>query len=226
VTSEQNLLVMDTKSFEILSQTDLGMTLYSIAVMPAGDVAYITAIGGLLLVVDVAQGTVSESFDRSDLFEAGFISGIALTPDASLLYVLNNSGYGIAVFDTDTNEFTLRANCTSEANPDLAFSPDGSSLFVSNNRGDVCAFTVPDHEVSFLSGPFWFNVPLDVSPDGSVLYSINKNAYDASQPQACLVESDLASNVGSIVRVPAPLDCRDLGDVAIAQFGRFRSAKK
>ncbi len=203
LTSGQSLVIIDTESMSVLSESDLGTGLSEIEVLPSGDVAFVVTGQVSFSSVNISQGTIESTFTNAGLNSA--IGGIALSPDGGLLYVVDAVGDGGAVLDTETMQFTgQHVGCFDDR--DIVVGRDGTR-YIAGDEGGVCIFGPGD------PGPlpaFEMPIRLAVSPDGALMY--------VSEVAPCLTAVDLrrAAVIGLVDAPPGGFDC---GDVAIAQVG-------
>lgn len=210
--SGQELLTIHAKSFRVVNKANLGFSplLGWIEVSPAGDVAYMVS-NDYLRLVEPSSGTLMEEFYLPPLlnYDAGVpvIGEIALKPDGSELWMPISLAYGNGVFDTQARTF---ANVPCGEYGEVDFSPDGSVVYVSDNQGGICVFDGPgiSDPLGYLSGATSF----DVSPDGTLLYSLTRWG------DKCVVKVDVPQSVVT-AGIDPPTCEKDRRGIVVAQRG-------
>lgn len=132
--------VVDTSHNSVAGKIEFGTDPVAIVMSPDGKSIYVTAVtcGDLLCSgpsnppqmasVEVID-TATASLKAIITFEFG-LSGIAISPDGSRVYVAQGNGGHIWVIDTATNSISATIVLASSSLGDVAVSPDGKTLYV------------------------------------------------------------------------------------------------
>jgi YVTN family beta-propeller protein len=166
------ILTISTATGAVTDSVSSGFSyLQGIDIDATGTTAYIGATSGdALLLYDLATDTV----DPDEILGVGWASEIAITPDESEVWVVNNAtqinGGSVAIYDVVAGEITLQFEGFDGPNG-IDFSPDGSVVYISEYYIDsVTAFDFETleilHEFPAGVGPYGVRV----SPDGRYLY--------------------------------------------------------
>ena len=145
VTAEgsRRLLVVKPESgaIESMIATEQDVS-HMVAVLPDGSRAFVANIGsGSVTVIDLQGAT-----KITDIPTGAGAEGLALSPDASLLWVTNRDADTLSLVDTGTLEITATIACP-EFPIRVAITPDGARALVSTARsGEVVAFDTQTHE--------------------------------------------------------------------------------
>lgn len=154
----------------------LGKTPGSIVINPAGTTAYVTNNGGGVSVIDLQTRTVVDT-----IADDAIPTNIAMSPDASTVYVANaqTSGPDLTIIDTSDNSATSQ-NLAVPGAYGVAVNADGSGVYIS-------AFSQSNTNVYYYETSDWSqpaaviptgtrNKELTLSPDGSQLWVAGNSA--------------------------------------------------
>jgi YVTN family beta-propeller protein len=146
--------------------------------------AYVASIGNTVSVIDTTSNTVIASI------QAPSPIGIAITPDATKVYVTSEFSNKVSVIDTATNLVTAEIPVGFEP-VDLAITPDGTRAYVVNLFGR--RISVIDTATDTVIQTLFTGTPSDITitPDGSRAY-VNLN--DAGHSD--VVVFDPSTNTG------------------------------
>lgn len=137
-----------------------------------------------VLAVDIATQAVTT------IPTGGQPNKILLSPDQSLLYVVNGNTDSVSVIDTNSNKVVKTISLSRPgdkykgANPNsLALSPDGGTLYVT--LGGENALAVVDLRSNQVAGRIptgWYPNSVSVSQDGQRLYVVNAKSSSGPNP--------------------------------------------
>jgi YVTN family beta-propeller protein len=146
----------------------------SVAISPDGNYAYLGVVASGDGVWRINLNTMSVEGPRILTGNMGGVgysfsqsSGIALSPDGSILAVAGSFDNVVSIIDTAT--WSLVANLPTGDFPTMvSFAPDGSRMYVSNRNGDSVSFyTITGGVVSFLATLPVGDSPWQVVDDGN-----------------------------------------------------------
>ena len=111
--------------------------------------------------------------------EAG-LSGVAVSPDGSKLYMVNNVGNNLSVIDTAANDTV--ANIMVGNGPDgLAISPDGTKIYITNSKDNTTSvINAVDNSILAAVDIGWEPAGITVTPDGSTVYIASNDSTNVS----------------------------------------------
>lgn len=211
------MLVSDSQSgglvtvFDVGSRSALkaffagsGNTPRGVVFHPDGQKAYF-AVAGQNVVREFS--TTSLTVTRT-ITVGGQPGAIAVTPDGRKLYVSNEQGNSVTVYDIGMAMATPLLVGTAPVG--VAVSPDGSRVYVSNRGGDSVTVisTVTDQVVAQVmvgAGP----TGLVISPDGKQAYIANTtdNTISEMGGTRTLTLTKSGSGIGAVTSTPAGIDC-------------------
>jgi len=148
----------------------IGKTPGSIVINPSGTTAYVTNNGGGVSVIDLMTRAVTQT-----IADDAIPTNIAMSPDASTVYVANASPNGpdLTIIDTADNSATSQDLQVPGAYG-VAVAADGQTVYVSafsKNDTNVYAYDVTDwNEPVAVISTGSRNKELAVSPDGTQLW--------------------------------------------------------
>ncbi len=145
-----------------------------------------------------AQTTNTTPLDR---FGRGSVSDADISPDGSRTAVAG--GYGITIWDTDTESILFELNDNNAITREVEFSPDGSTLAAGNSQGRVSLWNpVNGSFVRSLTGHTLAVTALEWSPDGTIVAAGSRNAtvrlWDSTTGSLAATLSGAASSIRRI----------------------------
>jgi YVTN family beta-propeller protein len=152
--SRPSLRVVDLDLFQVVQRLDVDDAWLGLAWLPDGrhllsSGAADNSIGELVFEEGrLAPGRTlrleppQESLDTRTLRHAGFVGGLALSPDTRTLYAAQVYGASVVAVDVETGEVVARADLPAEAYATLA-TPDGAAVLVSVWGGARVALLEP-----------------------------------------------------------------------------------
>ena len=148
----------------------IGKTPGSIVINPAGTIAYVTNNGGGVSVIDLQTRTVTETIE-----DDAIPTNIAMSPDASTVYVANASPNGpdLTIINTADNS-AVSQDLEVDGAYGVAVSADSQTVYVSafsKNDTNVYVYNTADWSQPVATIPTGSrNKELVESPDGSQLW--------------------------------------------------------
>jgi DNA-binding beta-propeller fold protein YncE len=193
----------------------LVFALATIAARPAcADSLFVSSFGNdTVYRLDAQTGAVLQTFNDPLFLDSP--TGLALSPDGSILYVgaTNSSNADVYTFDVATGARTGAFNSSLTGARGLALSGDGATLYVAGIGSDnVMAFDTATGSPSLaLSGGLNNPQGILLAPDGGSLFIANSNANDVLRR---------ALPGGSTLQTyPAPASFYAPSDVALSPDG-------
>jgi YVTN family beta-propeller protein len=167
------VVMVSTATNSVTATIAVGGIPGAVAITPDGAHAYVLNIGSVS-VIDTATNTVVQSIVVNTA-PLGFfpLSGIAITPGGSNVYVAGGSFGNVSVIATAGNTVVATIPLASAAG--LGITPDGSRVYVSELTGgavsvvDTATNTVEPSTIPVGSNP----LGVAVTPDGAFVYVTN-----------------------------------------------------
>ncbi|MCD6570770.1 MAG: bifunctional YncE family protein/alkaline phosphatase family protein [Deltaproteobacteria bacterium] len=216
---DQFVSIIDTSSRDEVQRLPVDKSFYGITFSPDGKRLYVSSGQDASIIVFEYKGGKFEVSKEIGVVTKNedyvFTAGMALSPDASRLYVCCNMENVLAVVDLSQNKVIQKVpvalpvpvigQFAPQAYPlDVVVSKDGSKLYVSNWGGNVVTVIKPDllaEKAIVVDRITVGGHPSDMvlSPDGKKLYVANANTDNIS------VISTITDNViGTISLAPYP----------------------
>lgn len=182
----QYVRVVDTPSNSVIATIAAGSDPEAIVISPDGTTAYVTSITcsapscpdnpppvASVEVIDTTSNSLTATISIGNVLSA-LLSGIAISPDGTRVYVSNNDGGQIWAIDTASKQVVATISTAVLGFVGVSISPDGSRLYAASvgNPSAVDAIdTKANALVTSISLP-GFDVPtrIAITPDGSHAY--------------------------------------------------------
>jgi YVTN family beta-propeller protein len=189
--------VVDTMTNSPIVLISAGIDPEEVAIAPDGRTAYVTSItcGDLLCsgpskpaqmasveVIDTATYSLTATITLGNSPEI-FLSGIAVSPDGTRVYVTQNTAGTIWVIDTATNSGAVTISTGSSGLTGVAFSPDGQKLYAvgwtvaNTNFVDVIDTQTNAVRTSIALGNTDRPVGIAITPDGGHAYVVGAEGH-------------------------------------------------
>ncbi|MEO8440615.1 MAG: alkaline phosphatase family protein [Spartobacteria bacterium] len=200
--------VIDAKSDKLITVVPVGLAPYRVVAGPKGRTLYVANRGGRTpkenephaisagsaVRVDpktgaALRGSISiidtDSLTSTEVEVGRGPSGLAISPDGTMLYVADSDDDTIEVLDTRTQKITRTLSLTPAADPgfgqmptDLALSGDGGTLYVTCGGGNAVAVVrLPELKISGYIPTGWF--PIAVAEEDGTLFVASSKGLGA-----------------------------------------------
>ncbi len=143
---DNTLSVIDTATRTVTATIPVGYWPWAVAVSPDGGTAYVGDSNALVSVIDTGASAVIKTIEvgprprASSGFWGGFSSwdvALAVSPDGSALYVINDSSSGSQLLTVDMLTRSVVGSVWINTDPTaLAVSPDGRTVWISNCQNE------------------------------------------------------------------------------------------
>jgi YVTN family beta-propeller protein len=176
--ADSTVSVIDTATGTVVATVDGGGNPSAVTVSPDGGTAYYTNLGGVS-VLDTATNTIARNIDLRHVDWSGspqssFPSGVAISPDGSVLYAVLNGLNQVAVINTADYNVSKIALTGYPSPQGVAISPNGARLYVANQNGTVSVINTADNTVAATITGLYYASAVAVSPDGKTVYVTNR----------------------------------------------------
>ncbi len=200
--------VIDARSDKLITIIPVGLAPYRVVAAPNGKTLYVANRGGRTpkasephalsagsaVRVDpktgaALRGSISiidtDSLTSTEVEVGRGPSGLAISPEGTMLYVANSDDDTIEVLDTGTRKITRTLSLTPAADPgfgqmptDLALSSDGETLYVTcGGRNAVAVVSLPALRISGYIPTGWF--PIALAEEDSNLFVASSKGLGA-----------------------------------------------
>jgi YVTN family beta-propeller protein len=186
--SDNTVSVIDTSSNTVTATIPVGREPLGVAVTPDGRLVYVTnRADSTVSVIDPAvKGSWRQRNHYTRLYHrksmifppiaVGHVpAGVAISPDGSTVYVVNQADNTVSVIDTLTNTVTGSPITVGFSPFGVAITPDGNTVYVTNSDDDTVS-VIDTTTKTVIRSPIPVGVdPLGVtvSADGSTVYVTN-----------------------------------------------------
>lgn len=182
---ETSVWVVDTQSRAVVATIPAGTSPVGVVISPNGKNLYVTTNSCVVTtctssvaVIDTATSTVTSTIPIG-LTTKVPLSGIAISPDSTRVYVSSSIGNSVWAIDTSGNSIVATIPTTNAGNVDLAISPDGTRVyaagaisgpFVVTNYVDVIDTRTNAQTSTILLGNQDVPFRMAITPDGGLAY--------------------------------------------------------
>jgi YVTN family beta-propeller protein len=177
--------MVDTQSRAVVATKPAGTSPESVVISPDGKNVYITAAGcavqpcaSFVEVIDTTTNAITATIPLGNSTSVQ-LSGIAIRPDGSRVYVACGSSNQVWAIDSSTNSIVATIHTTNSDSADLSISPDGSHIytvgwtlgpFVASILADVIDTRTNAQTATVLLGNQDEPVRMAITPDGGRAY--------------------------------------------------------
>jgi YVTN family beta-propeller protein len=132
------LLVVDTKSQEVLNKIKVGNKPHSVVIDDEGENAYVSnQWSDYISVIDLGTSKVIDSLNTGN-----GPAGLAISSNGQYLYVVNSFSSDISIIDIGSKKELKRL--TAGNNPTgICISPKGKSIYVTSRRALIASYEIP-----------------------------------------------------------------------------------
>ena len=182
VTDSLGVSVINTATDEVITNINVGSYPYGVVVSPNSKWVYAVGSGngavistgnnvtgpGNVAVIDAGTNSV-----LTNIPVGSGLSGLAVSPDGSRLYVANENDGTISVINTVTNKVIKTIN-VGNGPYGVAVSPDGSKVYITNSlSNNISVITTATNTLSATINVGQIPAGISVSPDGKTVYVAN-----------------------------------------------------
>jgi YVTN family beta-propeller protein len=183
----QYVRVVDTPSNSVIATIAAGSDPEAIVISPDGTTAYVTSITSMnppslasVEVIDTASNSLTATISIGNVLSA-LLSGIAISPDGTRVYVSNNDGGQIWAIDTASKQVVATISTAVLGFVGVSISPDGSRLYAAS-VGNPSAVDVVDTKTNAVVTSIALpgsDVPtrIALTPDGSHVYVTGETGH-------------------------------------------------
>ncbi len=176
--SISHISVINTTSNTDVGSIYAGIGVRNVVFSPSGATAYVLATDGSINVVNVSTGVVTAQI-KFNRFSSGnsYLSGLAISPSGSLLYVSDQYDNAVAVISTATDSVvTYIPESSGSGAAGVAFSPSGKVAYISSwvsyngSGGSVLVVNTSTSSIVGTIGVDYQPTSVAFSPSGAFAY--------------------------------------------------------